>query len=79
MVNGKTFNLISAMNGDLCEYSPIPFWFLNDELTKEKLEAQMKDFKEKGVDGVVLHPRIGVPKDLEYLSEEYFDLSMWLR
>lgn len=74
MVNGKTFNLISAMNGDLCEYSPIPFWFLNDELTKEKLEAQMKDFKEKGVDGVVLHPRIGVPKDLEYLSEEYFDL-----
>ncbi len=74
VTGGKIFNLIDSLNGDLCEYSPIPFWFLNDELTKEKLEAQMIDFKEKGVDGVVLHPRIGVPKELQYLSEEYFEL-----
>lgn len=68
--------LMDELNGNLEEYSPIPFWFLNDELTKERLQAQLEDFKEKGVDGVVLHPRIGIPKELEYLSEEYFELML---
>ena len=66
--------LISDLNGNLEEYTPIPFWFINDELTKEKLRRQLEDFKSKGVDGVVLHPRIGIPRELKYLSEEYFDL-----
>ena len=66
--------LINGLNGNLEEYTPIPFWFINDELTKEKLRGQLEDFKSKGVDGVVLHPRIGIPRELRYLSEEYFDL-----
>ena len=66
--------LILDLNGNLEEYTPIPFWFINDELTKEELRGQLEDFKSKGVDGVVLHPRIGIPRELKYLSEEYFDL-----
>lgn len=55
------------------EFTSIPFWFFNDALDREKLEAQLKDYVAKGVNGIVLHPRIGVPKELPYLSEEYFD------
>lgn len=54
------------------EFSPIPFWFLNDRLTKEEIKGQLQDFKEKGVDGVVLHPRMGIPGEMGYLSDEYF-------
>ncbi len=56
------------------EFSPIPFWFLNDRLEKAELKRQLEDFNDKGVNAVVLHPRIGLPNDFEYLSEEYFDI-----
>jgi len=54
------------------EYTPIPFWFLNDELFEEELARQLKDFSDKGVNGVVVHPRIGLPESLIFLSDEYF-------
>lgn len=56
------------------EFTPVPFWFLNDKFEKTELRRQMTDFCEKGVNAVVLHPRIGFPKELEYLSEAYFDI-----
>src|SRR5690625_7050405 len=31
-------------------------------------------FKEKGVMGFVLHPRIGIPKDIIYLSDDFMEL-----
>lgn len=54
------------------EFSPIPFWFLNGDLTHAELRRQLRDFCEHGVYGVVLHPRIGLPKRIGYLSKEYF-------
>jgi len=54
------------------EYTPIPFWFWNDELSEEEIERQMEAFKEKGVDGFVIHPRMGLPRSIPYLSETYF-------
>lgn len=54
------------------EYSPIPFWFYNDVFDEEKVRKQLADYVEKGVNGFVLHPRIGVPEDMPYLSDEYF-------
>ena len=54
------------------EFTPIPFWFFNDEPDEERIRQQLEDYVEKGVNGIVLHPRIGVPKTLPYLSEEYF-------
>lgn len=54
------------------EFTPIPFWFFNDEPDEEKIKAQLQDYAEKGVHGFVLHPRIGVPKSVPYLSEAYF-------
>lgn len=60
------------------EFSPIPFWFFNDAPDKEKIKKQLQDYVEKGVNGFVLHPRIGVPKDLPYLSEEYFEVMRYI-
>ncbi len=54
------------------EFSPMPFWFFNDAFDEEKVKSQLEDYVEKGVNGFVLHPRIGVPEEMPYLSEEYF-------
>ena len=54
------------------EFSPMPFWFWNDELTEAEIDRQMTAFKEKGVDGFVIHPRMGLPESIGYLSERYF-------
>lgn len=70
--------LLESLYQPAKEFSPIPFWFLNDFLDKECLRAQLLDFKDKGVDGVVLHPRIGIPKELVYLSEEYFEIIKYI-
>lgn len=56
------------------EYTPIPFWFWNDNLTKGEILRQVNDFYKKGVSGFVLHPRIGIPKETGYLSEVFMDL-----
>lgn len=56
------------------EFTPIPFWFWNDNLTKEEITGQIRDFHDKGVTGFVLHPRIGIPKEIEYLSDFFMEL-----
>ena len=53
------------------EYSPLPFWFLNDELDEEEIRRQIGDFQDHGVEGFVLHPRIGLPERIGYLSDSY--------
>ena len=54
------------------EYTPFPFWFLNDTLTDAELCRQLEDFAAHGVYGVVLHPRIGLPPEMGYLSDSFF-------
>lgn len=56
------------------EFSPIPFWFWNDELSQVEIIRQIHDFHAKEVDGFVLHPRMGMPRTMPYLSEPYMDL-----
>ena len=60
------------------EFTPIPFWFINDDLQPNVLKSQLEDFKEKGVNGVVVHPRIGIPKEISYLSNKYFDIIKYI-
>lgn len=54
------------------EYTAIPFWFWNDRLTFDEIRRQIHSFVEKGIMGFVIHPRLGIPKDIEYLSDEFF-------
>ncbi len=50
------------------ELSVMPFWFWNDELKDEEIVRQIADFEAHGVYGFVIHPRIGLPRDIGWLS-----------
>jgi hypothetical protein len=54
-------------------YSPMPFWFWNDTLDEEELVRQLDDFHRHGIDGAVIHPRLGMA-GAAYLSDEYLAL-----
>ena len=53
------------------EFSPMPFWFWNDELTEEEITRQIEDFHAHGIAGFVIHPRKGLPGTIPYLSDRY--------
>ncbi len=52
------------------EFGPIPFWFLNDELTPEEIRRQIILMAEIKLGGVLLHARMG--RVTPYLSETWF-------
>lgn len=56
------------------EFTPIPFWFWNDKLETSKIISQIQDFHQKGISGFVLHPRMGIPEDIIYLSDYFLEL-----
>lgn len=53
------------------EFSPMPFWFWNDAFSCEEIIKQIQDMHSKGVMGFVIHPRIGIPEEIKYMSDEY--------
>lgn len=53
-------------------FTPFPFWFLNGDLEEGEIRRQLRGFAARGVYGVVLHPRIGLPQSMGYLSEPFF-------
>lgn len=42
------------------EFTAIPFWFLNGDLTDAELRRQLADFAAHGIYGVVLHRAWGL-------------------
>ena len=56
-------------------YSTAPFWVWNDLITREKIEIQLKDYKDHGIDVVFIHPRPGLIT--EYLSREWIELTRY--
>jgi len=51
------------------EYSVMPFWFWNDALDEHEIIRQIDDFERHGVSGFVIHPRVGLPRNLAWMSE----------
>ena len=51
------------------EFSVMPFWFWNDDLDEAEIVRQIADFEAHGVYGFVIHPRVGLPRDLGWMSE----------
>lgn len=74
MAEGDIFKLLQELEEPPEEFTPFPFWFLNDDLETAELKRQLLDFKSKGINGVILHPRIGIPETIPYLSEPYFKI-----
>lgn len=60
------------------EFTPVPFWFFNDSFDKERIRRQLEDYADKGVSALVLHPRIGIPREIPYLSEAYFEVVRYV-
>lgn len=60
------------------EFTPIPFWFFNDKPDEKKIMQQLADYVDKGVNGIILHPRIGIPEEIPYLSKAYFDVVKYV-
>ena len=53
------------------EYTVVPFWFWNDELDEKEIIRQIDDFAAHGVHGFVIHPRIGLPESIGFMSDRY--------
>jgi hypothetical protein len=55
------------------EFSVMPFWFWNDDLKDDEIIRQIADFEAHGVFGFVIHPRIGLPVSISWLSPRMID------
>jgi hypothetical protein len=62
-------SFLEALRDAPREYTLIPFWFWNDALDEREIIRQMDDFADHGVYGVVLHPRLGLPRSIGFLSD----------
>src|SRR5215210_2581290 len=51
------------------EYGILPFWFLNGELEPDEMKYQLRELREKGMPGIILHGRFGL--ELQYLGAEF--------
>ena len=51
------------------EFSLAPFWFWNDALDEAEIIRQIADFEAHGVYGFVIHPRVGLPRDIGWMSD----------
>jgi hypothetical protein len=69
--------LISIFSDPSSEYRSAPFWVWNKDVSKEDIDRNLRDFKERGFGGVFLHPRYGLMT--EYLSSHWFDLVKYSR
>jgi hypothetical protein len=56
------------------EFSLAPFWFWNDALTEAEIARQLDAFQAHGVDAFVLHPRVGLPRHLGWMSRALLDM-----
>ena len=53
------------------EYGILPFWFLNGELDPKEMSYQLREFRDKGMPGIILHGRYGL--ETSYIGETYLD------
>ena len=54
------------------EFRPMPLWVWHDEMQWNRLQEQLRQFKQQGIGGVFVHPRPGLMT--EYLGAEWFRL-----
>ena len=61
------------------EFSVLPFWFWNDDLDADEIRRQIADFEEHGVYGFLIHPRVGLPRSLGWMSDallDFYDVAL---
>src|SRR3954454_3561655 len=53
------------------DYGILPFWFLNGELDPDEMRLQLKEFRDKGMPGIILHGRYGL--ETPYIGDTYLE------
>jgi hypothetical protein len=61
-------SLFGSYNSQVREFSQVPFWFWNDQLSEAGIASQIDDFQAHGVHAFVIHPRAGLPRNLGWMS-----------
>ncbi len=56
------------------EFTQMPWWFWNDDITEEGIARQLADFREKGLHGFTIHARMGLPRSIPYMGERWLQL-----
>ncbi|MFC2126376.1 glycosyl hydrolase [Bacteroidota bacterium] len=56
-------------------YSTAPLWVWNDEITHEKIDFQLAEYKKVGIHQAFIHPRPGLI--FEYLNDSWFELAKY--
>ncbi len=56
------------------EFSQVPFWFWNDEITEEGIRDQITKMEQKGVYGFTIHARLGLSSSIPYMGERWLQL-----
>ena len=65
-------DVLTAFRNPPSEYRSAPLWVWNDRVTEARIEEQLRDFQDKGIGGVFIHPRPGLITP--YLSDEWISL-----
>ncbi len=65
-------SVLAAFRNPPAEYRSAPLWVWNDCVTTAQIEEQLREFQERGIGGVFIHPRPGLITP--YLSEEWLSL-----
>lgn len=66
-----TDEIFGAVRARKERYRPLPFWSLNDRLSPEEMQRQVREMAEKGCGGYFLHARSGLLTD--YMGKEWFE------
>jgi len=56
------------------EFTQIPWWFWNDEITEDGIREQLTDFRQQGIYGFTIHARMGLSDSIPYLGNRWFEL-----
>ncbi len=56
------------------EYSQLPWWFWNDEITEDGIIQQLSEFRSQGIYGFTIQARMGLPRSIPYLGKRWFEL-----
>src|SRR5581483_4807826 len=54
------------------EFSTVPFFVWNGDITEAMIDRELRDFSQQGVHALMIHPRPGLIT--EYLSDRWFQL-----
>lgn len=64
--------LITHFSNPGAEFRPAPLWVWHGDITREVVDVNLREFKDKGFGGFFIHPRYGLIT--QYMSDDWYDM-----